>query len=115
MGSSLMPDVFVGIDVSQAHLDVRHLPADEGFPVPNTPQGPRQLADAIAALGSRPPDVRVVLESTGGLELAAAIALEAAGLAVAIIKPERARYFARAHGQLAKTDAIDAAILARFA
>jgi transposase len=109
-----MPTVFVGIDVSQAHLDIRHLPADQGFRVPNTPPGHRQLVHALLALAPQPSDVRVVLESTGSLELPAAIALEQAGIAVAIIKPQRARYFAKAHGQSAKTDAIDAGILARF-
>jgi transposase len=109
-----MPTVFVGIDVSQAHLDVRHLPADEAFRVSNTPAGHRKLLETLLPLAASPPDIRVVLESTGSLELPAAIALEEAGLQVAIIKPERARYFAKAHAQLAKTDVIDASILARF-
>jgi len=109
-----MATIFVGIDVSQAHLDVRHLPADQAFRVPNTPAGHRQLLAALLPLAACPADIRVVLESTGSLELSAAIALEAAGLQVAIIKPERARYFAKAHAQLAKTDTIDASILARF-
>ena len=109
-----MPTVFVGIDVSQAHLDVRHLPGDEGFRVANSPAGHRKLLEALLPLAVQPSDIRVVLESTGGLELPAAITLEAAGVQVAIIKPERARYFAKAHAQLAKTDAIDAGILARF-
>lgn len=110
-----MPVLFVGIDVSKAHLDVHHLPADQGFRVPNTPDGRRQLGAMLGGLGTPPGDTRVVLESTGGLELEAALALEEAGLRVAIIKPERARYFAKAHGTLAKTDAIDARLLARFA
>jgi transposase len=110
-----MPSVFVGIDVSQKTLDVRHLPADQGFRVPNTPNGHRQLLEILTPLVAQTSDIRVVLESTGGLELPIALALEHAGFAVAIIKPERARYFAKAHGQLAKTDPIDAAILARFA
>jgi transposase len=110
-----MFSTFVGIDVSQKTLDVRHLPVDQAFRVPNTPNGHRQLLDILRPLASLPSDIRVVLESTGGLELPVALALEQAGIAVAIIKPERARYFAKAHGQLAKTDAIDAGILARFA
>ena len=110
-----MPLLFVGIDVSKAHLDVHHLPAGQGFRVPNTPAGHRALCATLGALAARPDDLRVVLESTGGLELAAAIAVEEAGMQVAIIKPERARYFAKAHGTVAKTDAIDAALLARFA
>jgi transposase len=110
-----MPVLFVGIDVSKAHLDVHHLPADQSFRVPNTPDGRRHLCAALGALAAHPGDLRVVLESTGGLELEAAIAIEEAGMPVAIIKPERARYFAKAHGKLAKTDAIDARLLARFA
>lgn len=110
-----MPLLFVGIDVSKAHLDVHHLPADQGFRVPNSPDGRRQLGATLGALTARPGDIRVVLESTGGLELEAAIAIEEAGMQVAVIKPERARHFAKAHGRLAKTDAIDARLLARFA
>lgn len=109
-----MATLFVGIDVSQASLDVSLLPSEQAFRVPNNPAGHRQLLETLLALAARPADIRAVLESTGGLELPAAIALEAAGIEVAIIKPERARYFAKAHGQLAKTDAIDAGILARF-
>jgi transposase len=109
-----MPSIFVGIDVSQKTLDVRHLPADQAFHVPNIPNGHRQLIEALRPLAAQPADVRVVLESTGGLELPAALALEQAGFAVAIIKPERARYFAKAHGQYAKTDPIDAGMLALF-
>ena len=110
-----MASLFVRIDVSRNTLDVRHPPADRAFRVPNTPRGHRQLVDALRPLAPTPSDIRAVLESTGGLELPAALALERAGLGVAVIKPERARYFAKAHGQLAKTDAIDAGILARFA
>lgn len=110
-----MPSVFVGIDVSKDTLDLRHLPADQTSQVPNTPVGHRQLCDTLRPLALQSSDIRIVLESTGGLEVPIAIALEEAGFAIAIIKPERARYFARAHGQLAKTDAIDAGILARFA
>src|SRR6266567_2483286 len=105
-----MPSVFVGIDVSQKTLDVRHLSADQGFRVPNTAAGHRQLVDALLALAPQPSDIRVVLESTGGLEIPVAIDLAEAGFDVAIIKPERARYFAKAHGQFAKTDTIDAGI-----
>jgi transposase len=109
-----MPTLFVGIDVSKDTLDVACLPSGQSFRVPNTPQGHRKLVDTLLPLATRASDIRAVLESTGGLELPAAIALEAAGLEVAIIKPERARFFAKAHGQLAKTDTIDAAMLARF-
>jgi len=110
-----MPSIFVGIDVSQKNLDGRHLPSDKPFRVPNTPAGHQQLVELLLSLAAQPADIRVVVESTGGLELSVALALEQAGIQIAIIKPERARYFAKAHGQLAKTDAIDAGILARFA
>ncbi len=109
-----MTTLFVGIDVSKASLDISLLPSEQAFRVPNNPAGHRKLLETLLALAAQPADIRAVLESTGGLELSAALALEAAGIEVAIIKPERARYFAKAHGQLAKTDAIDAGILARF-
>lgn len=109
-----MPSIHVGIDVAQANLDIRILPADRALRVKNVAAGHTQLVAELLPLAASPADIRVVLESTGGLELPVALALEEAGIQVAIIKPERARYFAKAHGQLAKTDAIDAGILARF-
>jgi transposase len=110
-----MPSVFVGIDVSKATLDVHHRPARQAFQVNNTPAGRRKLVAHLLRLHAAPNEIRVVVESTGGLELPIAIALEEAGIQIAIIKPERVRHFAKAHGQLAKTDAIDAALLAHFA
>ena len=104
------PEVFVGIDVSKARLDV----AAEGAPpfaVENTPEG---VADLVARLAPLRPAL-VVLEATGRLEAAVVAALAAAGLAVAVINPRQARDFAKAVGKLAKTDAIDAAVLAHFA
>jgi transposase len=110
-----MPTISVGIDVAQDTLDVGILPTDRLLRLPNSPAGHRKIPDALLLLADRPSDIRVVVESTGGLELAVALALEAAGIEVVIIQPERARHFAKAHGQLAKTDAIDARILAPFA
>jgi transposase len=110
-----MSTMFVGIDASQAHLDVYVLPADRACRVNNTPAGHRQLVDFLRPFAATPAEIRVVLESTGGLEIPVAVCLETAGFEVAIIKPERARYFAKASGQLAKTDAIDARVLAEFA
>lgn len=109
-----MPATFVGLDVSKARLDVACLPSKQAFQVDNTPEGHRKLIDSLLAISANPSDIRVALESTGGLELPAAIALEAAGLEVAIVKPDRVRHFAKALGQQAKTDAIDANILAQF-
>jgi transposase len=107
---STTPDVFVGIDVSKARLDV----AADGlapFAVDNTPEG---VAGLVARLVPLRPAL-VVLEATGKLEVAAVAALAAAGLPVAVINPRQARDFAKAMGRLAKTDAIDAAVLAEFA
>lgn len=109
-----MPNTFVGIDVSQAQLDIHVLPAGRAFRVKNTAAGHSQLVRELLPLEASPADIRAVVESTGGLELPVALALEEAGLQIAVIKPERARYFARAHGQPAKTDAIDAEMLAKF-
>lgn len=107
---SATPEVFVGIDVSKARLDV----AADGIPpfaVGNTPEG---VVDLVARLRPLRPTL-IVLEATGKLEAAAVAALTAAGLAVAVVNPRQVRDFARATGRLAKTDAIDAAVLAHFA
>jgi transposase len=104
------PEVFVGIDVSKARLDV----AADGAPpfaVDNTAEGVAALVTRLAPM--RP--ALVVLEATGRLETAAVAALAAAGLPVAVINPRQARDFAKAMGRLAKTDAIDASVLAEFA
>jgi transposase len=104
-------DRFLGIDVSKAWLDVAGRPAPAPYRLANDPGGiaalvadPRALAPAL-----------VVLEATGGLELPVVAALQVAGLPVAVVNPRQARDFARATGQLAKTDRLDAALLARFA
>jgi transposase len=109
-----MPTLFVGIDVAQANLDVSIQPLGKTLRVDNTPAGHRKLIGTLRPLADNPTAIRVGLESTGGLELPVAIALEEAGFEVAVIKPERVRYFAKAAGQLAKTDAIDAAVIAQF-
>jgi transposase len=109
-----MPTVFVGIDVSQANLDVHILPAGRALRVKNTATGHALLVAELLPLAAQPADLRAIVESTGGLELPVALALEEAGLQVAVIKPDRVRHFAKAHGQAAKTDAIDAELLATF-
>ncbi len=103
--------VFVGIDVCKQRLDVHVLPHEHAFALANDPAG---VADLVARLQPLQPAL-VVLEATGGLELAAAAALAAAGVPVAVVNPRQARDFARALGRLAKTDPIDAATLALFA
>jgi transposase len=105
------PTLFVGIDVSKAHLDVALRPTGAGFRVANDPAG---LAELVARLTPLAPGL-VVLEATGGYEMPAVAACQAAGLPVAAVNPRQARDFAKGVGQLAKTDRIDAAVLAHFA
>ena len=101
----------VGIDVSKAQLDVAERPSGERAVIPHTEQ---DIAALVEQLGARRPAC-VVLEATGGLQAPLASALAIAGISVAVVNPRQVRDFARATGQLAKTDAIDAQILARFA
>jgi transposase len=103
--------VTVGIDVAKAHLDVAVRPSGDQWQAPNDAAG---VAALVARLGALAPAL-VVLEATGGLERLAAAELAAAGLPVAVVNPRQVRDFAKAVGQLAKTDALDAALLARFA
>ena len=102
---------YVGIDVSKARLDVAMLPGREGFAVTNTGAGIEQLVSRLHSLTLGV----VVLEATGGYEIEAWTALSDAGLPVAVMNPRQVREFARATGRLAKTDRIDAEVLARFA
>lgn len=103
--------VVVGIDVSKDHLDVLLLPSESQKRVTNDEPG---CAELLAWLISETPS-RIVLESTGGLETLAAGILTAASLPVVIVNPRQVRDFAKACGVLAKTDALDAKIIARFA
>jgi transposase len=102
---------FVGIDASKARLDVHLLPEDHGWSLGNDQAG---LAELVTALAGDPATL-VVLEATGGLQERAAATLAAAGLAVAVVNPRQVRDFAKATGQLAKTDRLDALAIARFA
>lgn len=103
--------VVVGIDVSKAHLDLAVVGAavDNGR-FANDAEGHSELA---AALGCAQVQL-VVMEATGGYEAALACALQAAGLAVVVINPKQARDFARSMGRLAKTDRVDAQMLAEL-
>jgi transposase len=103
--------MFVGIDVAKAELVISVLPGPERFTVENDEPGVRALVRRIAA--SRPQ--LIVLEATGGYELLAVAALAAVALPVVVVNPRQVRDVAKATGQLAKTDRIDADILARFA
>lgn len=102
---------YVGIDVSKATLDVAVGQAGKIWSVKNNAKGIEAL---VVRLGELTPSL-VVLESTGGYELAAAKAQYMAGLPVAVVNPGRVREFAKSIGQLAKTDQIDARLLAQFA
>lgn len=103
--------VFIGIDVSSQTLEVASSSQAKTWQVANDAAGIEQLVDQASALTP----ALVVLEATGGYEFEAACALQAAGLAVAVVNPRTARDFARAMGALAKTDALDARMLAAFA
>jgi transposase len=102
---------FVGIDVSKDHLDLHARPDGSAARYTNDPAG---IAALVAHLAQLAPE-RIVLEATGGFEAHLAAALAAAGQPVVVVNPRQVRDFAKATGQLAKTDAIDAAVLAHFA
>ena len=102
---------FVGIDVAKATLEIAVVPTGETWTVPNEPTAVPDLVRRVAAL----PPALIVLEATGGFEHLVVAALAAAGLPVVVANPRQVRDFGRALGQLAKTDRIDAALLARFA
>lgn len=103
--------MFIGIDVAKAELVVAVRPTGEIVTVANTTAGVRTL---VQRWRDTPP-ILIVLEATGGYEAVAASALATAGLPVVVINPRQARDFAKATGQLAKTDRLDAALLAQFA
>jgi transposase len=103
-------EIFVGMDVSQACVDVAVHPGT-AFQIAHDEWG---IAQAVERLHALQPTL-IVLEPTGGLEVALAGALAAGGLPVVVSNPRQVRDFARATGQLAKTDRLDAQILARFA
>ncbi len=103
--------MFVGIDVSKDRLDVHIHPSGERFEVPRTEDGAEQL---VTRLKSH--DLAVIaIEATGGYEVMVVAALAAAGLPVAVVNPKRVHHYAKALGVSAKTDALDAHVIARFA
>jgi len=106
-----LPSPFVGIDVAKADLVVAVRPTGERWIVANDDAGVTQLVRRLRRLAP----ALVVLEATGGYERAAVAALAAVRMAVVVANPRQVRDFARATGQLAKTDAIDADTLALFA
>lgn len=104
-------EVTVGMDVSKERLDIALWPAGESWNCTQSPDDLEALAGRIGEIGP----ALVLLEATGGLEMPIAGELSVAGVPVAIVNPRQVRDFAKAIGKLAKTDAIDAAVLARFA
>jgi transposase len=102
---------FVGIDVSKKSLDVCVLPGGECRQFANSPAGQAELVAHLGQLAA----CLIVIESTGGYERAALLAVQDAGLRIALVNPRQIRDFAKAMGQLAKTDRLDAAVLAEFA
>jgi transposase len=104
-------DTFVGIDVSKKQLDGLVRPTGEVLAFANDEAGVQALVEKLVALS---PSL-VVLEATGGLQVPAVTAMALRGIPVAVVNPRQVRDFAKALGRLAKTDAIDAEVLARFA
>ncbi|MDA5250347.1 transposase, partial [Agrobacterium sp. MAFF210268] len=107
----MIPELlFVGIDVSKTRFDVFVYPAGKRWSTGSSPTQIGALASRLLGLGP----VVVGLEASGGYERRLADSLHAAGLKVHILPPARVRNFAKAMGQLAKTDMIDAAVIARY-
>ena len=102
--------VVVGIDVSKDRLDVHVLPSGEGFAVARDAGGLATLSERLQMLGPR----TVAVEATGGFETVVAASLAAAGLPIVVVNPAQVRAFALALGKRAKTDPIDAAVIAHF-
>ncbi|MGH2597926.1 MAG: IS110 family transposase [Thermoanaerobaculia bacterium] len=105
-----VPPPWMGIDVSKAWLDIA---VGQDGPVRRVTHTEPTIVALVAEL-SAAPVAGIVLEATGGLEMPLASALAAAGLPVAVVNPRRVREFARGIGQAAKTDRLDARLLARF-
>ena len=103
--------VFVGIDVSKDRLDVHLRPSGEAFCVPREGKGMDDLVIRLQGLSV----ALVVLEATGGFEATVAAALAGVGLPLCVVNPRQIRDFARAMGRLAKTDTLDAEVIALFA
>lgn len=104
-------EIFIGIDVAKDRLDIHVLPQGQAFSCARTPAGIADLTETIAPLAP----ALIALEATGGLETIVLAALAGAGLPVVAINPRQIRDFAKATGTLAKTDALDARVIARFA
>ena len=102
---------YVGIDVAKAQVDVAVRPTDDRWYVPRDEAGIRQLVSRLKVIEP----VMVLLEASGGLELPLVASLATEALPVVVVNPRQVRDFARSTGKLAKTDSLDAAVLAHFA
>ena len=102
--------MFVGIDVSQEHLDVHVRPSKEAWREDNAREGLERLVKRLLELKPK----LVVLEASGGFERDCSAALIVAGVPTAVVNPRQVRDFAKALGKLAKTDGVDAGVLAHF-
>ena len=102
--------VFIGIDVSKAWVDVAVRPTGEAWRVNQDQEGGEALVLRLQAMSPQ----CIVMEATGGYEAPIVAALGAAGLPVAVVNPRQVRDFARSQGKLAKTDRLDAAVIAHF-
>lgn len=105
-----MDALYVGIDVSKDRLDVHAHPSGEAFAVPRDGDGLAQLVARVQALAP----ALIAVEATGGFETVVAASLASAGLPVVVVNPAQVRHYAQALGKRAKTDPIDAAVIARF-
>jgi transposase len=103
-------EIVVGVDVAKDHLDVYWHPSEERLTVPNSITGHREIAQRLASDGAK----LIVLEATGGFEAPLVGVLASAQLPVVVVNPRQVRDFAKATGRLAKTDAMDAKVLALF-
>ena len=104
-------NVFAGVDVSKGTLDIAFSPDGKSMTVDNNDDGIKELCRLFK---KKSPEL-IVLEATGGLEALAASTLTTKGFSVAVVNPRQVRDFAKATGRLAKTDALDAQVIARFA
>jgi transposase len=106
-----MDAIYVGIDVSKDRLDVHVRPSGEAFAVTRNGKGLEELVERLRALAP----TLIAVEATGGFETIVAAAVAGATLPLAVVNPAQVRHFARAIGKRAKTDPIDAAVIAHFA
>lgn len=106
-----MPTCFVGLDIAKDHIEVSVRPTADRWQADQTDRGIEALVARLVALTP----ALVVVESTGGYETAVVTALAVAQVPIAVVNPRQVRDFAKALGRLAKTDTIDAAVLALFA